>query len=348
VRIAVVTYHLPHPDGTATGRHVYAIWEAARALGHDVSAWCWGHAPAGLEAPEWVRCERYHDPGGWRRRPATLLNPRGGIASLGWRPPADAVAWAEEPESFPAVAPADIRGVTLYHSTRLDAAALRQFRLADLQSVRAERRAVRRADLAIAFSPRVAAATRVRELCPVTQPIPHDVLPIIAEPIAVMIADWAWAPNQVALRTLLAAWPAVRQELPDARLLIAGRGAVGVPPTDGVEVVGEVAHTRDVLRRAAVLAFPCPPTSGPKMKVLDALAGGLPVVTTAAGVEGLTLSTGSAAVATLGGFATELAAVLGDPERRAQMAATGREDVLRHHRPSLAAAARLALIDRIR
>lgn len=347
MRISVVTYHLPHPDGTATGRHVYAVWEAVRALGHEVTAWCWGRPPAELEPPAWVHCERYDDPGGWRRRPATLLDPRGGIASVGWQPPPGAVAWAEEPESFPAVRSAATRGVTVYHSTRLDALALRRFRPADLQSVRAERRAVRRADVAIAFSARVAAAVGVDELCPVTQPVPEQPLPMVEEPVAAMIADWSWPPNQVALGALLERWPDVLRMVPEARLLIAGRGLRAAPPGPGIEAVGEVAHTRDVLERAAALAFPCPPTSGPKMKVLDALACGVPVVTTAAGVEGLTLSADAVAVSRTEAFAAELAAVLRDPGRRAVMAATGRADVLAHHAPQRAAAERLRLIERI-
>jgi glycosyltransferase involved in cell wall biosynthesis len=294
-----------------------------------------------------VHCERFYDPGGWRRKPATLINPRGGIAGAGWTAPSDAVLWAEEPESYPAVAAAPRRGVTVYHSTRLDAIALRRPRPADLQSMRAERRAVRRAGVAITFSDRVAAAVGVANRCPVTLPIPGEALPFVAEPVAAMIADWAWPPNHAALRSLLASWPAVRHEIPAARLLIAGRGLTEVPTGPGIEVVGEVAHSTDVLRRAAVLAFPCPPTSGPKMKVLDALAAGLPVVTTEAGVEGLTLSPGTAFVAAAGDFAAGLAAVLRDEPTRRQMAAAARADVLAHHRPEQAAAARLALIPRL-
>jgi hypothetical protein len=179
MKIAVVSYHLPHPDGTATGRHVYAIWDAVRAMGHDVNVWCWGEPPAGLQPPEWVRSERFHDPGGWRRKPATLINPRGAIADAGWTPPADAVAWAEEPESYPAIAAAARRGVTVYHSTRLDAVALRRPRLAAIQSMRAERRAVRRAGIAITFSDRVAAAVGIDNRCPVTLPIPTEPVPVV-------------------------------------------------------------------------------------------------------------------------------------------------------------------------
>jgi glycosyltransferase involved in cell wall biosynthesis len=347
MKIEVVTYHLPHPDGTATGRHVFAIWDAVRAMGHDVSAWCWGRVPEGLEPPSWVRCSPYHDPGGWRRKPATLMHPRGGLASVGWEPAPDAVAWAEEPESYAAVARADRRGVTIYHSEVLDAIALRRPRPEVIQSIRAERHVVRRAGVSIAFSPRVARVTRITHVLPVTLPIPPEPLDFVDEPVAVMIADWAWPPNHAALRRLLDHWSMVREEVAGARLLVAGRGLTEPIAIEGVEVMGEVAQARDALRRAAVLAFPCPPTSGPKMKVLDALAWGLPVVTTVAGVEGIKLAPGSVAVAEDADFFATLVAVLRDPQRRALMAKAGRADVLANHRPQQAAAARLALIEEL-
>jgi glycosyltransferase involved in cell wall biosynthesis len=321
------------------------LWEAVRADGHEVEAWCWGEPPSGLVAPAWVRCEGYHDAGGWRRLPVTLRRPRGGLAEVGWEPPADATAvWAEEPESYAAVARADRRGVSVYHSTVLDAVALRRPRPAVAQSARAERHAVRGADVAIAFSARVARAVGIRELCPVTLPIPAEPLPLVAEPTAVMLADWAWPPNQVALDQLLVAWPEVVRRVPEARLLLAGRGLQRDVARPGVEPVGEVAHGRDALARAAVFAFPCPPTSGPKMKVLDALAHGVPVVTTPAGIEGLHGVTDAVAVAGRADFATRLADLLLDPDRRATMAAAGRSAVLAHHSPERAARARLALI----
>jgi glycosyltransferase involved in cell wall biosynthesis len=347
MKIEVVTWHLPHPDGTATGRHVYAIWDAARALGHDVTAWCWGRAPAGLQPPSWVRCQEFHDPGGWRRKPETLMRPRGGLAAVGWEPSADAVAWAEEPESYAAIESAARRGVTIYHSERLDAVALRRPRPAVVQSMRAERYVVRRAGVANAFSSRVARVTGVRELCPVTLPIPPEPLSLVEDPVAVMIADWAWPPNRVALHRLLGYWRTVHEAIPAATLLIAGRGLGAMEVPAGVEVVGEVATASDALRRAAVLAFPCPPTSGPKMKVLDALAWGLPVVTTPAGVEGIELDADTVAAADEAGFAGALIEVLRDPGRRARMAAAGRAAVLAHHTPRQAATARLALIDRL-
>jgi glycosyltransferase involved in cell wall biosynthesis len=116
------------------------------------------------------------------------------------------------------------------------------------------------------------------------------------------------------------------------------------PEVTGVEVLGEVAQARDALARASVFAFPCPPTSGPKMKVLDALAQGVPVVTTVAGVEGLQGIDDAVAVAG-NDFPRVLADVLEDPPRRTLMATAGRAAVLEHHSPARAAAARLALLD---
>jgi glycosyltransferase involved in cell wall biosynthesis len=347
VKFSVVTYHLPHPDGTATGRHVFAVWDAVRAMGHAVEAWCWGRPPAGLDAPAWVRCESYHDPGGWRALPRTLRRPRGGLSEVGWQPPADAVVWAEEPESYAAVAGAARTGVTVYHSELLDAVALRRPKLRVVQSMRAERRAVRAAGVSIAFSPRVARAVGVRELCPVTLPIPEHAVPLVSEPVAVMLADWAWPPNQVALDRLLGSWPQVRQHVPAARLLLAGRGMASTPQVTGVTVVGEVATARDALSQAAVFVFPCPATSGPKMKVLDALAHGVPVVTTPAGVEGLTGVGDAVAVTTEADFARAAVDLLRDPERRAAMAARGRQAVVDHHSPAAAATARIALAERL-
>jgi glycosyltransferase involved in cell wall biosynthesis len=345
MRFSVVTYHLPHPDGSATGRHVFAVWDAVRSMGHQVEAWCWGDPPLGLTPPTWVRCARYHDPGGWRRLPVTIRRPRGGLAEVGWTPADDAIAWAEEPESFAAVDGLDGQtGVTVYQSSLLDAVALRRPRASVVQSMRAERRAVRRAGVSIAFSPRVARTIGAAELLPVTLPIPAEPLPLVTEPTAVMIADWSWPPNDVALRRLVAAWPHVRRRLPEATLLLAGRGMVAAPSAPGVEVLGVVEHSRDALARAAVFAFPCPSTSGPKMKVLDALAHGVPVVTTEAGIEGLRGVDNAVEVAGGADFAMRLADVLGDSQRRADMASNGRRAVLDHHSPEQAAEARLALL----
>ncbi len=82
-----------------------------------------------------------------------------------------------------------------------------------------------------------------------------------------------------------------------------------------------------------------------KVKVVEAMAYGLAVVTTPAGVEGLVLAAGEgAAIAAPRDFATTLASVLASPERRARLGASGRAAIQGHHSPVASARARLAAI----
>jgi glycosyltransferase involved in cell wall biosynthesis len=143
---------------------------------------------------------------------------------------------------------------------------------------------------------------------------------------------------------MLRDWPSVLARVPTATLVLAGWGLdrlrIDAPPR--TRVLGSVARAADALAEASVLAFPCPPTSGPKVKVVEALAHGRPVVTTPAGVEGLRLGPDDGAVvAGPATFAAALAALLGDDERRARLAVDGRTAVLAAHAPRAAARARV-------
>jgi len=158
--------------------------------------------------------------------------------------------------------------------------------------------------------------------------------------VALLLAGWEWPPNARALAELLHDWPAVRAEVPGAELLLAGRGCPDVR-AEGVRVLGEVPRAVDAFAEAAVLAFPCPPTSGPKTKVLEALAAGLPVVTTEAGAEGL-VDPSVVRTPNAQGFSALLAETLADEQGRADAAAAGRGMVVQHHSPAAAAAARVA------
>jgi glycosyltransferase involved in cell wall biosynthesis len=159
-----------------------------------------------------------------------------------------------------------------------------------------------------------------------------------------MMADWSWPPNQQALSSLLEVWPDVVAAVPGARLLLAGRALKPeqVGQVHGLKVLGQVRQSVDMLSQASVLAFPCPATSGPKVKVLEALAYGIPVVTTPAGVEGLRLGPGEGAlVSGRQGFAKALIKALLSPETRAVLGTSGRAAVEKHHSPVSAGRARL-------
>jgi hypothetical protein len=102
-----------------------------------------------------------------------------------------------------------------------------------------------------------------------------------------------------------------------------------------------------VLAGAAVVAFPCPPSSGPKVKVLEAIAGARTVVTTEAGVEGLCPGAHPGAVITDAdpeAFAAGLGRVLGDPLAGRQAALEARSAIIAVHSPRPAARTRLQVL----
>ena len=93
-------------------------------------------------------------------------------------------------------------------------------------------------------------------------------------------------------------WPHVYRELPDAEWIIAGSN---VPPDvqamhgrDGVNVVGFVASTGPWLELTQVSVAPLTFGGGVKGKVSEALAAGVPVVTTRWGAQGFEEGQGTA------------------------------------------------------
>ncbi len=98
-------------------------------------------------------------------------------------------------------------------------------------------------------------------------------------------------PNVDAVRWFVAAvWPLVRAQAPSARFVIAGRNptpAVRALAAPGVLVTGEVPDDLPVLQGASVFVVPMRFGGGSRLKLLQALSCGLPVVATTAGAEGV-------------------------------------------------------------
>ncbi|HLX89834.1 MAG TPA: glycosyltransferase [Acidimicrobiales bacterium] len=353
MRLAVVASDLPHPQGTAAGRDLWAWCEAVLALGHELEAWIWYRSPLSPEGPVpwWAHYDPVPAGPRWRAHLRGLVLPRSDAATARWRPPDDAVPVADHLLSASAVLGLPRSVVTLHYRALLDARSVHQVQLRDVQSARGERRAARHAELVLAYSERVGRGlAKPAHTVPITHPIPDVAIATVEEPVAALLADWTWPPNAVALSTLLSAWPAAHNELPGARLVLGGRGfpAEKVGTMAGVEVVGPVADSLEVLGRAAMVAFPCPASSGPKVKTLEALAHGLPVLTSTAGMEGIGVDDDlrRSLVADGAGFGARLVELLRSPEERHRLGARGRQAVAEHHSPKAAAQARLDLFAR--
>ncbi len=103
-------------------------------------------------------------------------------------------------------------------------------------------------------------------------------------------------PNIDGIRWFVQAiWPRVVRARPDARLLVLGKDpplAVRELAGPGVEVAGFVADLRPSLAAAAAVAVPLRLGGGTRLKIVEAMAMGRPVVSTTLGAEGLDVVSG--------------------------------------------------------
>ena len=128
-------------------------------------------------------------------------------------------------------------------------------------------------------------------------PALYPVLPLASERVVGLIAGMTWEPGlNAAVRLITRIWPRVLRWMPDARLHIAGWSArqalaqyLGTPR---LSVDENIAHPFDFYRNCAVLAYPLSRGSGMKVKILEALAMGVPIVTTNEGREGIEMHSG--------------------------------------------------------
>ncbi|MCB1184508.1 glycosyltransferase [bacterium] len=106
------------------------------------------------------------------------------------------------------------------------------------------------------------------------------------------VGSFGHRPNVLAADFLLdEVWMRVRAARPDAVLVLAGRGSdrylATRGPVAGVEALGYVDDLTPHFRTARLFLAPLPEGGGIKIKVLEAMARGVPVVTTPVGAEGI-------------------------------------------------------------
>jgi glycosyltransferase involved in cell wall biosynthesis len=214
----------------------------------------------------------------------------------------------------------------------------------------AERLAIRRHRYLVASSPLVAAELPGDvTLAPLSlDPALYASAPLDGPPTAGLIGTGTWGPTAAARRRLVErVWPRVRERVPEARLLVAGRGwgELGGP---GVEFLGEVASGREFLRGLSVLVFPLDRGSGMKVKVLEAIASGVPVVTTPAGAEGIEPTDGVIVATDDHALAAAGAAILSDGANRSERGGAARAAFERGYTPKVATAPLVSLYERMR
>jgi glycosyltransferase involved in cell wall biosynthesis len=129
--------------------------------------------------------------------------------------------------------------------------------------------------------------------------------------------------------------------VPAARFRIVGRNpqprVVGLKSAS-VEVTGTVPSVLDYLKEAAVVVVPLRVGGGTRLKIFEAMAAGRPVVSTTLGAEGLDVASGRDLILAddPGRFASEVVALLQNPDRRRALGAAAAESASRYDWPAIA------------
>jgi glycosyltransferase involved in cell wall biosynthesis len=117
-----------------------------------------------------------------------------------------------------------------------------------------------------------------------------------SEPLVFFVGDLSWPPNAEGVRWFHErVWPLVRRDAPEAVTEILGREpprSLAALDDSRFRVLGEGGDTRPHWRRAAVSIVPLSAAGGTRLKILEAAAAGVPVVSTSVGAEGLDLAPG--------------------------------------------------------
>lgn len=157
-------------------------------------------------------------------------------------------------------------------------------------------------------------------------------------PIIVFGASLDVTMNQdAALWFATSIWPIVREKIGNAQFWIVGRN----PPAfiqsmngkEGITVTGTVPDIREYYRHADVFVVPVRYGGGTKLKTLEGMAMGLPVVSSSVGVQGLEIENGKHILVcdNPAGFAADIIDLLADRTKALQMGIEARRLVENHY-----------------
>ena len=145
-------------------------------------------------------------------------------------------------------------------------------------------------------------------------------------------------PNQHAMQMFCDnVLPGIHRERPNTKLIIVGAEpsadiwSLGDRP--GITVTGTVDDVRDYVRSAALTVAPLAIARGTQNKILESMALGVPVVssTTAAGGVDAVAGQHIVTASTNDEYVESIVEILGNPEKRAKLAAAARDNVTKKH-----------------
>lgn len=371
MKVLVVLTQPPLPDGGAPGKCAIGLIRGLMAQGVNIKALAarqqWsvpGEVPA--ELPVDVIDLPPRSLPGFRRQMARVRRPLGELARADFAAhvrhaalDADVIhleqtetAWCDQGLTIPSA-------VHVHYLLRWDRSLGKPwthgFRYG-MESDLAERAAIKRHHYLIASSPLIAQEMKRRSpaaevtLAPLSLDPTYYPAAALDEQAAGIIGTAAWPATASAMRRLVAdIWPRVHQRNPDARLLIAGRGTHAIEDLEGakVEFLGEVPSASAFIRQLSLLIYPATRGSGMKVKVLEALASGVPVVTTPIGAEGIVANEGVIVHERDQDLADAATRILGSERERKERGEAARRAFLDNYTPAVAVRPLIDLYERM-
>jgi sugar transferase (PEP-CTERM/EpsH1 system associated) len=155
---------------------------------------------------------------------------------------------------------------------------------------------------------------------------------VISPPTILLLGTMHYYPNIDAVMLFFKAiYPTLRTNYPDLQVLIVGHqpppAIVALGKQPGVTVTGSVPDIRPYLARSSLLAVPLRLGGGTRLKIAEALAAGVPVVSTPIGAQGLAVEHGRHLLLaeTPTAFAAAIQQLLAAPSYGQQLAKAGRQ-----------------------
>lgn len=149
------------------------------------------------------------------------------------------------------------------------------------------------------------------------------------------VTNFEWLQNVEAVNLLIdEVWPTIHKEEPDAKLWIVGRRIPEkivklAEERDDVEITESIEDARDAYLAATVMVTPIKGAGGTRLKILEAMAAGLPIVSTSVGVAGLDLKNGKHALVSdsMSGLAKEAIKIIRNKKMAEKMGKEGQKFV---------------------
>jgi len=158
-----------------------------------------------------------------------------------------------------------------------------------------------------------------------------------AEPSIFFIGALDWLPNQEGLNWFLRyVFDLLLSEIPDLRFHVAGRNAPSYYEKKlkhpNITYHGEVENAHKFIQSYQLMVAPLLSGSGIRVKILEAMALGRPVLTTSAGIEGIPAVNHKHIIVEddPGLFCSQLISLLRDPDAQEKQLAAARKFISRH------------------